>query len=78
MFSLTQADGCRGKGPGLQIQISTIGGSNSSSLGLFSFNVQSARQIFVKMIVLFELPIQLEMMLLDFGRKRRQILKITL
>eukprot|EP00268_Persea_americana_P012054 TRINITY_DN15053_c0_g1_i6.p1 TRINITY_DN15053_c0_g1~~TRINITY_DN15053_c0_g1_i6.p1 ORF type:complete len:146 (-),score=12.31 TRINITY_DN15053_c0_g1_i6:257-694(-) len=38
--------------PGSQTQVSTTGGgSNSSSLGIFSFNAQSARQNLVKMIV---------------------------
>ena len=42
---------------GSHTQISTTGGgSNSSSLGLFSFNAESAKQNLVKMIVLSELP----------------------
>ena len=41
---------------GSQTQISTTGGGNSSSLGLFSFNAKNARQNLIKIIVLSELP----------------------
>ena len=43
------------RGPVSQTQISTTAGS-SSSLSLFYFNAQNARQHLVKMIVLSELP----------------------
>ena len=42
--------------PGSPTQISTTGGSSSSSVVIFSFNAQSTRQNLVKMIMLSELP----------------------